>query len=502
MKTQAKVLVVGLDAMEADLVTKWTESGDLPTLARLRRDGIWGRSTGLPGFGSDANWMSFLTAVRPGRHGRYYCRQLEKGSYVARRLSETTWDREPFWAYLGRSGKRSIAIDVPYGAVPKDLNGIQVTDWLVHDRIYPQVRSWPEDVADRLVNHDGRFQAHVHDLHGRTPDHYKDLVRQLKTRVELKTRVALDFVSGEPWDLFLVTYSDAHDVGHICWHLHDSSHPLHDAALVAELGDPLKEVYAAIDHALGKLLDSVGDDTTVLVFSGIGMGPNYGGNFLLDDFLRAHEFGDAPPKRVVDGARRAYRRMMPTAGRNLLLSLAARTDEHLVAQDRVRRSYFCVPHNEISGAVRVNLKGREANGRVEPGPEYDRLCDDLAKDLSGLVNADTGTPVVREVVRTRATYSGPFVDALPDLLEVWNKAEPLTAMALDGVGSDRASYPGNRTGDHTSNIFFAAHGPGIPPGQLHSRIDVVDFAPSIAAILGVHPADWDGTAIAGLLERR
>jgi predicted AlkP superfamily phosphohydrolase/phosphomutase len=328
-----------------------------------------------------------------------------------------------------------------------------------------------------------------------------DLVRQLKERVETKTKVALDFAACESWDIFLVSFADAHDVGHICWHLHDPSHPQHDAAVVAEMGDPVKAIYIAIDAALGQLLDAMGESVTVLVFSGIGMGPNYGGNFLLDEFLRVREFGTTPPRRIVDVVRRVYRRVMPSAGRNLLLSFASKTDERLIARDRSRRGYFCVPHNEISGAVRINLKGREANGKIEPGPEYERLCDELAHDLSALVNADTGTPVVKEVVRTETTYSGPFVNDLPDLLVVWNQTEPLTTIGLDGVGFVRANYSGNRTGDHTSNIFLAARGPSITPGQLNAPVEVMDFAPTVAAILGVDPADWDGTTIAGLLER-
>ena len=501
MNTNAKVLVVGLDGMEADLVAKWTNSGDLPTLAKLRREGVWGRPSALPGLGSDANWMSFLTGVRMGRHGRYFYRQLEKGSYSADRPTEKSWGREPFWVYIGRSGKRCIAIDMPYGAVTGEFNGIQVTDWLVHDRIYPQVRCWPEDVADRLVKTSVRHESHVHDLHGRSRALYMDLVRQLKERVETKTKVALDIAARETWDMFLVTFTDAHDAGHICWHLHDPSHPQHDAALVAEMGDPVKAIYTAVDAALGQLLDAVGESVTVFVFSGIGMGPNYSGNFLLDDFLRVREFGAAPPKRPADWVRHTYRRMMPLAGRNLLLSFAAKTDERLIARDRRQRRYFAVPHNEISGAVRINLKGREANGKIEPGPEYERLCDELAHDLSGLVNADTGTPVVKEVVRTATTYSGPFVNVLPDLLVVWNKIEPLTAMGLDGVGFVRADYPGSRTGDHTSNIFCAARGPGIAPGHFNAPLEVMDFASTVATILGVDPADWDGTTIADLLER-
>ena len=125
-----------------------------------------------------------------------------------------------------------------------------------------------------------------------------DLVRRLKDRIETKTTVALNYVNSGTWSVFLVSFTDAHDVGHICWHLHDPSHPRHDASLLAELGDPVKAVYMAIDAALGKLLDALDETVTVLVFSGIGMGPNYSGNYLLDQFLRLREFGAAPPKRL------------------------------------------------------------------------------------------------------------------------------------------------------------------------------------------------------------
>jgi predicted AlkP superfamily phosphohydrolase/phosphomutase len=501
VSTNAKVLVVGVDAMEADLVTEWINSGDLPTLAKLRRDGAWGQPACLPGMGSDATWMSFLTGVRPGRHGRYFYRQPESGSYSAYPLDEKSWGRVPFWIHLGRSGRRCVSIDMPYGAIVGEFDGIQVTDWLIHDRIYPQVRTWPEDLADRLVEMGGRHEAHVHDLHGRTRAHYKDLVDKLKERVDIKAKVALDFAAQETWDIFLLGFSDAHDAGHICWHLHDPSHPRHDAALVAEIGDPVKAIYMAIDAALGRLLDAMDENVTVLVFSGIGMGPNYSGNFLLDQFLRLREFGAIPPKRSVDGIRRAYRRMAPAPLRNLLLGVAAKTDERLIANDRSRRSYFYLPHNEISGAVRINLKGREENGKIEPGLEYDRLCEELARDLAGLVNADTGRPIVKEVVRTAATYSGPFTEDLPDLFVIWNKLEPVSGLGTEDIGFVRSDYPGNRSGDHSSHMFFAAQGPGIVPGQMNAPVEVTDFAPTLAAILGVDPADWDGTAIAALSGR-
>ncbi len=93
----AKRLIVGLEAVEADLVDRWVASGDLPTLEGLRRGGIWCRPSSLPGLGSDANWMSFLTGIRLGPHGRYFYRQLDNRTYSAERPEEKSWGRDPFW---------------------------------------------------------------------------------------------------------------------------------------------------------------------------------------------------------------------------------------------------------------------------------------------------------------------------------------------------------------------------------------------------------------------
>ena len=63
------------------------------------------------------------------------------------------------------------------------------------------------------------------------------------------------------------------------------------------------------------------------------------------------------------------------------------------------RKCFAVPHNANAGAIRINLAGREKNGRIKPGEEYQALCDELERDLGDIVNLDTGQALVKEVVR-------------------------------------------------------------------------------------------------------
>jgi arylsulfatase A-like enzyme len=52
-----------------------------------------------------------------------------------------------------------------------------------------------------------------------------------------------------------------------------------------------------------------------------------------------------------------------------------------------------------------------------------------------------------------------------------------------------------RTGDHRIGGLFVADGPGIRPGALDRVVSTMDFAPTLAAMLGVPPSPGDGRVI-------
>jgi predicted AlkP superfamily phosphohydrolase/phosphomutase len=84
---------------------------------------------------------------------------------------------------------------------------------------------------------------------------------------------------------------------------------------------------------------------------------------------------------------------------------------------------------------------------------------------------------------------------LPDVLVVWNRERPITAIASEKIGEIRGVRMSKRTGDHTPNGVFFASGPGTEAGELADPVPVENFAPTIAALLGVALPDVDGTTI-------
>src|SRR5256885_1777469 len=108
-----RVLVLGLDGADRDLVHRLLAEGRLPTLARLARDGAYGplRST-IPAVTPTA-WSSFLTGLNPAGHGIFnFSSNPNRGR--SRVESAASRSGAPLWRLLGAGGVRSAFVTVPF----------------------------------------------------------------------------------------------------------------------------------------------------------------------------------------------------------------------------------------------------------------------------------------------------------------------------------------------------------------------------------------------------
>ena len=63
----------------------------------------------------------------------------------------------------------------------------------------------------------------------------------------------------------------------------------------------------------------------------------------------------------------------------------------------------------------LNLKGRERDGIVEPGEQYNELLEEISTKLESVRDVD-GRKVITKVHRTDKAYSGPATALAPDLI--------------------------------------------------------------------------------------
>ncbi len=520
----SRVLVIGLDSADAELIERWSDAGHLPALASLRREGAWGRIGTTADVMHVSGWPTLYTGVSPGRHGLYHAYQTRAGARGIWRARPQDAGAPPFWKYLDDAGKRCVVMDAFMNHPLPGFGGVQILEygtwtWFVSPGARP-TRLWKE-IARRFGPYPAPEHLHVLDV----PDAawFRD---RLVQGARVKGEVCRWLLSEEPWDLAFVTFGEPHGAGHYLWHHEDAAYPAH-AGPPGAAPHPLLDVYAAVDAEIGRILSEVDDATTVLVVSGDGMGPNYAGCQHVPEalhrlgLLHGGGVGRAGPADVGGapaygsdarsahpsfagasgspglasrlrgmiplGLRQAVTRCMP---RSLHYRLSMRWVNEAIDWPRTR--VLCIP-NANEAYLRVRLAGREPGGTVAPGPEYAELVERLASLAGSLRNPENGRLAAERAVRVDERFPGPERPHLPDLVITWDPdARVLGELAGEGVGTIHGA-PGYRTtpfytGNHRPNAFAALRGPSVSAGSRLEGGHVLDVAPTVLAALGVDPS--------------
>jgi predicted AlkP superfamily phosphohydrolase/phosphomutase len=530
-RSRRRVVVIGLDSADADLVDRWCQQGHLPVMQSLREHGVWGRLGTTADRLHVSGWPSFYTGTTPDKHGLYHAYVMKPGDQLPQRPRADESPEPFFWKLLSDAGQRCVVVDAFMNCPLKDFNGAQILEYGTWTWFWEPMTT-PPGLRDEIVAKFGPYPAEDHSKVLSPPDcagFRKRLVRGAQT----KGQVVKWLMTREPWDFFLVVFGESHPAGHYFWHLHDPSYPAHPSGGAGPLTTALRDVYAAIDDAVGAILASLDDQTTVLVVSADGMGPNYSGSHLLEEMLKQLGLfvtadGDggplAPPGATAAAPGRPAapaRKDLAKRIRNLLPSrLRTAVSRHLLPHQLKERltirwmtadivwsqcRAFLI-NNANEGYVRINLEGREPQGIVAPGIEYETLCDSLVSALRGLVNPRTGRMAARAVWRVDDVYRGPCRDRLPDIVVNWDPlAEVTTELVTDACGSLRTAKAQWElvpyyTGNHCPAAFVIARGPGIPRGGTLSGAHVLDLAPTLLAYFGLEKtSSMDGRAISDLL---
>lgn len=482
---------------------RWSGQGLLPNFTRLLDRGVHGNYDGEFGL-TAAEWGSFYTGLSAAGHGLISYDQILPGTYRSAQIADIKIHGETFWETLSSAGQRVLVIDSPH-VEPSQINGIHIVDWATHDvGQYRPCRSWPTEIARSVMEQYPPDPLNIDDWGNSAYAKFPRHLEGVKANLERKVALIRQMLNREHWDTAFVTFDECHQLGHLAWALHDSGHPQHDPDQRERLGDPLESAYVALDRALGAVVDDVPDETFILLVAIDGIGPNYGWSHLLDNLLTRIESGNAVGARSErsDGVYQRLRLLWDRAPHRLqkpLQRLKNQMRDRALATRRRTRRAFAIPINENFGGVRINLAGREPNGLVREGREYDAYCDLLAAELRAIVDTETGTPLTRRVTKTREHFRGAFVDHLPDLLVEWETSQPIHRAGSARLGTLMRSFQNIRTGQHQSGGLFVAAWGESRPTSLDEPISINDFAPTLVLRAGVtkHP-QYDGMPIAAL----
>lgn len=487
------LLVVGFDAADRDVVDRLVAAGRMPTVARLMDGGHVADVENPFGMLSGPVWPTVATGVSPDRHGAWSWRRLRPGTYrLEHRGPNGPVDHPTFWSALARDGITTAVVDLPNVALQRTPGTVEVVGWSEHER-RSTLATFPEDLAPALQE---RFPVSAVD--GCDDLGRADATVRLRSKLlgELEQKVAM-----LPWlvdrcapDVLVAVFSEAHCAGHQLWHLHDPRSRRHDPERSRDLGDPMADVYVALDVGLAELLVTL-RPTHVAVLLSHGMTETVTAAHLVDPVLRRIDARLGPTPRwayLRELARRTPNRVARRA-----LRATRRDIEPLAHYVDGSRRLLPLPNFPAYMAIRLNLRGREPAGLVDP-VDAEAVMDLVERELLALRVVDDGRPAVQRVVRVTDRYPRAGPTGMPDLLVEWDVSAPMEAVQSPTLGEIRGRFDEPRPGAHLQDGRLVLRGPGVAPGRSTMRAE--DVAPTLAALVGARLTDVDGEPI-GAVDR-
>jgi predicted AlkP superfamily phosphohydrolase/phosphomutase len=495
-----RLITLGVDALDWDLMNAWAAEGRLPVLRGLLNRSqtliLDESNRPLPG----SIWTDIATGCSAAIHGFVHEEQLRAGSYQTERVDASRVAVAPFYQTLSDAGIRSAVVDFPVDHPIDGFNGIQVVDWATEFKLW-HFETRPKSLAAELVSTYGRHPLMNYPGTRASLDGLLALKRKLTQGIEIKRRFAVDLIRMRQHEFIFFGFGELHKAGHFFWRFHDRTHPEFTDA-EPELVDSLRAMYEEMDRALGSVLSQLDDADDLIVVTDRGMYADHRGDHLIDPILlklglavqRASSTALPESKslrsRLLHGrsvtnvSRWVARRLISDKMREALLPFYRTAVGGAPPLDWTRTRVFRLP-SVGNSYLRVNLAGRDPAGIVLPGAQYDALLADIAARFHALINSKTGEPAVEDVYFPAMQFRGPKATDLPDVAIVWNSRNPIDAVASDAISTIVGRQESDRSGNHRPEGFALFLGPSFAMGSGEIQGDARQIAPAILSRFGV-----------------
>jgi len=407
----SKIIIIGIDGLDPFLLYRWKD--DLPNLGNLFKDvsEITIDSTFPPD--SICAWASIYTGENPAEHGL-----LESIDYLSSRKLSNNEDRsihfkgKTFWDIAAKNGKTVCVIN-PFLAYPAwEVNGVMVSGPVFEGG---KISAYPAGVSNEY-----NFPPLGGIVDFPDEKHLSEFIINTIKATEDLAEASLNLYKDRRPDLFFLAFLTLDRIKHFLWKYTDKNDMYYPGD--TEFKNTIKDFYIIFDTIIGRFVNLLDDDTSLMIISDHGHRRRCSKCLNLNEILR----------------KKGYISISSSGAKGLLRILIERAKVETIAamtrygfQDWIYKVAKFIPNrkalkkstylidNEGSAVTLSNLCGTNPHGgidiRAASGKEYEKLREAIINELMDL-NKTHGGNIVRWARKREDMYRGKYENRLPDVL--------------------------------------------------------------------------------------
>lgn len=282
-KNPPKLIVIGLDGASWNLLDPWMEQGILPNLQRIKKQGVSSTLTSMDPMSSPTLWTTICTGVSPEKHGVSGFFSTRADIQVPR-----------IWDVMSAHGVRVGLFGWLLSHPPETQFAFCIPAWLArtpetHPKAYrfvqemnlEQTLEGGQPCAVKSLwkaSQNGARIGSIETLSRFYLPHYFEmddethLAKKMLAEVPMQTDVFLRLLYEHEPDVAAFTLYGTDKLGHRFWHyMQPESFSNHHFEPKPGFKNVIQDYYQAADQAVGRILQSVDENTTIVVLSDHGM---------------------------------------------------------------------------------------------------------------------------------------------------------------------------------------------------------------------------------------
>ena len=285
-KPRPHVIVVGVNGMELDVIRPLLLKGDLPNLARVIKNGAYGKLRTVDAPNCPRVYSTLFTSTTPAEHG-------VTGFLVGGITANTNMlKQEPIWSILSKNGVTVGMANVPATFPVMPVNGYMVSGMLTRgkncedgvlcapklseveggDAVYPPALKAEllKSVGDFYI--DCERMPSAEQLRGNETEVIDTWLKRVDTIREEQTKLFDYLLANQPTEFTWLAQSCEDRTGH--WLYPIAPYNVgYNPRINGVRQDAFPNQYIGFDKVLGAILKHVDDNTYVIIVSDHGIKP-------------------------------------------------------------------------------------------------------------------------------------------------------------------------------------------------------------------------------------